>query len=119
MHRQVNNCSMKVAGVVVESEKTFPYQIKKKGVQASAKTHRGEDAQANPVGAPQRLLLHVAHILQRPERTVNHMSETHAQSEENKKGWGADRGGEGQSERRYESESVQNRGYIKGVGEGK
>lgn len=50
-------------------------------MQASAKTHRGEDAQTDPVGTPQRLLLHVAHILQRPERgTVNHMAETHAQS---------------------------------------
>lgn len=57
------------------------YQIKEESVQASAKTHRGEDAQTDPVGAPQRLLLHVAHILQRPERgTVNHMAETHAQS---------------------------------------
>lgn len=57
------------------------YQIKEESVQASAKTHRGEDAQTDPVGTPQRLLLHVAHILQRTERgTVNHMAETHAQS---------------------------------------
>lgn len=57
------------------------YQIKEESVQTSAKTHRGEDAQTDPVGTPQRLLLHVAHILQRPERgTVNHMAETHAQS---------------------------------------
>lgn len=38
-------------------------QIKEESVQASAKTHRGEDAQTDPVGTPQRLLLHVAHIL--------------------------------------------------------
>lgn len=86
-------------------------------MQASAKTHRGEDAQADPVGAPQRLLLHVAHILQRPERgTVNHMAETHAQSvRKTRKGRGAQREeGQRQSERRYESESVQNRGHLKG-----
>lgn len=71
-------------------------------MKAGAKTNRGEDAQADPVGAPQRLLLHVEHILQRPERgTVNHMAETHAQSEENKKEGGAQRGeGKRQSERR-------------------
>lgn len=57
-------------------------------MQAGAESHRGEDAQADPVGTPQRLLLNVAYILQRPERTFDHMSETHAQSEENKKGWG-------------------------------
>lgn len=59
-------------------------------MQAGAKTHRGEDAEADPVGAPQRLLLHVAHILQRPERgTVNHMAETHAQSvRKTRRGWG-------------------------------
>lgn len=57
------------------------YQVKEEGVQASAKTYRGEDAQADPVGAPQRLLLYVTHMLQGPERgTVNHMAETHAQS---------------------------------------
>lgn len=91
-------------------------------MQASAKTHGGEDSQANPVGAPQRLLLHVSHILQRPERTVNHMAETYAQSEENKKGLGggvSEEGRDRQSERRYKSESVQNRGHLKGVGEGK
>lgn len=67
-------------------------------MQASAKTHRREDAQANPVGAPQRLLLHVTHILQRPERgTVNHMAETHAQSvrKTRKRWWGG-----GHTERR-------------------
>lgn len=90
-------------------------------MQAGAKTHRGEDPQADPVGAPQRLLLHVSHILRRPERTVNHMAETHAQNEENKKGWGggSEEGRDRQSERRYKSESVQNRGHLKGVGEGK
>lgn len=87
-------------------------------MQASAKTHRREDAQADPVGAPQRLLLHVTHILQRPERgTVNHMAETHAQSVRKTRKrwwWGGAHREEGQSERRYESESVQKRGHLKG-----
>lgn len=88
-------------------------------MQASAKSHRRQDSQANPVNAPQRLLLHVAHILQRPERgTVNHMAETHAQSvRKTRREWGGtERRGEGQrqSERRYESESAQNRGHLKG-----
>lgn len=55
---------------------------------APCQDHRGEDAQSDPADAPQSLLLHVAHILQRPERTCNHMAETHAQKEENKRGRG-------------------------------
>lgn len=99
--------------------KTLSYQVKEEGVQAGAKTHRGQNTQANPVSAPQRLLLHVANILQRPERgTVNHMAEAHAQRVRKTRngGGGAERGGEEQrqSERRYESESVQNTGHFKG-----
>lgn len=91
-------------------------------MKASAEIHRGENGQSHPVGTSQRLLLNVAHILQRAERTCNHMAETHAQSEENRRGWGvADRGGEryAQSERRYKSESVHKIGHFKGVGEDK
>lgn len=83
------------------------YQVKQESVQTSAKTHRGEDAQADPVGTPQRLLLHVAHILKRPERgTVNHMVETHAQSvRKTRRGRGGGghrvRKGGTESERRY------------------
>lgn len=87
-----------------KNKQTFPYQVKKESVLVGAKTHQGDDAQSNPVRAPQRLLLHVSHILQRPERTSNHMAETHAQNEENKRGWGGGaeerREGQAQSEER-------------------
>lgn len=82
-------------------------------MKASAKTHRGEDAQADPVGAPQRLLLHVTHILQREARERDgqpHGRDTCTECEENKEGGEEQR----QSERRYESESVQYRGHFKG-----
>lgn len=46
-----------------------------------------EDARFRSSGRTS-LLLRGAHILQRPERTFNHMAETHAQNEENKRGWG-------------------------------
>lgn len=75
---------------------------------APCQDHRGEDAQSNPAGAPQSLLLHVEHTLQRPERTFNHMAETHAQNEENKRGRGWHRGREGQAQSKAEK-----------VGEGK
>lgn len=87
MHRQVSNSSVKVV-----LGKVLP--CGRKGVRASAKTHRGEDAQAKPTGTPERLLLHLVHILQRPERgTVNRMAETHAQSvSKTSKGGGEEEG---------------------------
>lgn len=89
---------------------------------APCQDHRGEDARSDPAGAPQSLLLHIAHVLQRPERTFNHMAETHAQNEENKRGRGWHRGREGQAqpkaEKVGESERVKNRGHLRWVGEG-
>lgn len=97
----------------MESQKTLSYQVKKEGVQAGTKTHRGEDAQADPVGTPQRLLLHVAHILQRPERGRSTTWQRHMQSvRKTSKGGGGQR--QRQRPRRYESESVQIRGHLKG-----
>lgn len=67
----------------------LPYQVKEEGVKASAKTHRREDAQADPVGAPQRLLFYVTHILQREARERDgqpHGRDTCTESEENKEG---------------------------------
>lgn len=105
---------------MVTGKKTS-YQVEEEGVQTSAKTHRGEDAQTDPVGAPQRLLLHVAHILQRPERgTVNHMAETHAQSvRKTRRGWeeGVHRGREGERDRLREGTRVKvckTEGTLKG-----
>lgn len=94
---QVYNSSVKEAVVASHGQKKKQaYQVKKESMLAGAKTHQGEDAQSNSVRAPQRLLLHVSHILERPERTFNHMAETHAQNEENKRGWGGGhRGREG------------------------
>lgn len=83
------------------------YQVKKESVQPGAKTHRGEDAQSKPVGAPRRLPLHGAHILQRPERTFNHMAETHTQNEENKRDGG--RRGGGTEEGRGQAQSEESR----------
>ena len=59
-----------------------------------------------------------AHTAEARERDGQpHGRDTCIECEENKKGGGGtERGGEGQrqSERRYESESVQNRGHFKG-----
>lgn len=44
------------------------HQIKEEGVQTSAKSHWWQDPQANPVGTPEDLLLHVLDILQRRRR---------------------------------------------------
>lgn len=69
----------------------WPYQVKEEGVETGAKTHRGEDAQADPVGAPQCLLLHVTHILQREARERDgqpHGRDTCTECKENKKGGG-------------------------------
>lgn len=104
--RQVYNSSVKVAAVEARGEETKQNKICLPGEEgkcaAPCQDHRGEDARSNPAGAPQSLLLHVAHILQRPERTFNHMAKTHAQNEENKRGRGWHRGREGQAQRKAE-----------------
>ena len=41
-----------------------PHQVEQEGVQAGPQAHRGQDAQAHPVGTPQEPLLQVLHVLQ-------------------------------------------------------
>lgn len=97
MHRQVSK-------VKVVLGKVLPGRRGRRSSQCQDPPRRGCPSQAKPRDTPQRLLLHVVHILQRPERgTVNHMAETHAQSVSK-----TSRGGE-----EKEGRATETRGYKK------